>query len=205
MGEGSIFLDSLLAGLLFASAAQTDGKSLEKYDCGIEQYDEDRKWAVEEIGHLRASWRLTASAGLFVSSSVLLRDEAEADSYLSGSFDPSPYGGVSISTWRDIPRDGAWMTLSGNGKSTGPIYFNLHQQRHFNVNLERVLFIEMASGTENIALMVQSKTGAVLFEEELPSSVIRDTEETLVSLVREVENNRMDREERCAEVILVAH
>ncbi len=205
MGRRNALLVSLglVVGLGFP--AQSHGTDPTRYDCSIERHDGEKVWAVREIGYLRASWSLSTDQQTFIGASLWLESKADTDAYLSQSSTAGLNDLMTISTLLDIPNEGAWLTLNGNGVSSGPHYHNRHDERYLAVSVDRDRFLQMAEGGGDIRLVWQSTAGTVLFEDLLSSSMIQNTETELGSLVRLVEHNRLNRPERCGEVIVVAN
>lgn len=205
MGGRHALLASVGLAVGLGSPVQSHDTDPTRYDCSIERHDDKKTWAVREIGYLRASWSLSTDQQTFVGASIWLDSRADTDAYLSQSSTAGPNNLITISTLRDVPKVGAWLTLQGNGISSGPHFHNRHDERYLAVSIDRDRFLQMAEGDGDIRMVWQSAVGSVLFEDQLRSAMVRETETELALLVRLVEYNRLSRGERCGEVIVLAN
>ena len=140
-----------------------------------------------------------------IHSFVWLSKSEEKAAYVAGKHTAGASDLIYVSPMKQIPKDGAWLSLRGNGVSVDPEYYGHHKHGRSAVTFGRDPFFRMAAGAEDIQMIVQAQDGQVLYDEWLPSARIREAEAGLVPLVRELDERMKDRENRCPEMIILVH
>lgn len=189
-----------LLALAGCATAGPDGRAgTPDWYCTLEEHAADRSWLIDDdIIPLRGHWTYRGMERVHIMGFVSSHEVEEIARFRAGGyFADGLETTIYVSPMRPVPPEGAWLTLRGNGAVIGPVFYGEAKHGSSAVQLTGAQFAPLLAGTEDVAMIVQDKTGAVLHELKLPRAALAETAAHLSDVFAKVEEMQRDKPARC--------